>query len=203
MPDSCPATTLETLPLDDGELGFCHAFLSAEEADRALAMLLAETLWRHDQITVYGKQHWQPRLTAWIGDENSGYTYSGLALAPQPWTPLLLTLKQRIERVTAARFNSVLLNLYRDGNDSVGWHSDNERELGPEPLIASLSLGQTRTFHLKHKRRKDLPVLKIELTHGCLLVMQGATQRNYVHAVPKSAKPMLPRINLTFRTVGV
>jgi alkylated DNA repair dioxygenase AlkB len=202
MHDSCSAATLEKLPLDDAELGFAHAFLSAAEADHAFSQLLADMPWRHDQITVYGKQHWQPRLTAWIGDEGSHYTYSGLALAPQPWTPLLLELKQRIESVAATRFNSVLLNLYRDGNDSVGWHSDDESELGPEPVIASLSLGQSRTFHLKHKRRKELPPLKIELAHGCLLVMGGATQRNYVHAVPKSAKALGPRINLTFRTIA-
>lgn len=191
---------LESLPLIDAELAFIHAFLEPQEADRVFSQLLAETPWRQDAITIYGKQHLQPRLTAWIGDQDSHYSYSGLALAPQPWTPLLLDLKQRIESVVAARFNSVLLNLYRDGTDSVGWHSDDERGLGP--VIASLSLGQTRTFHLRHKRRKDLPLQKIELAHGCLLIMSGPTQRNYVHAVPKSAKAMQPRINLTFRTIG-
>jgi alkylated DNA repair dioxygenase AlkB len=191
---------LESLPLIDAELAFIHDFLEPQEADRVLGQLLASIPWRQDAITLYGKQLLQPRLTAWIGDQDSHYSYSGLALVPQPWTPLLLDLKQRIESVAATRFNSVLLNLYRDGNDSVGWHSDDEAGLGP--VIASLSLGQSRNFHLRHKRRKDLPLQKIELTHGCLLLMAGATQRNYVHAVPKSAKAMLPRINLTFRTIG-
>lgn len=199
---SLPDPALQPLPLEDAELGFIHAFLSPQQADRAFSLLLAQTPWRHEQITLFGQQHFQPRLTAWIGDAGSRYTYSGLALEPVPWTPLLLELKQKIERVSATGFNSVLLNLYRNGSDSVGWHSDDEAELGPEPIIASLSLGQTRRFHLRHKRRKDLPMLKIALAHGDLLIMGGATQRNYVHALPKSAQDLQPRINLTFRTIG-
>jgi alkylated DNA repair dioxygenase AlkB len=194
-------SAFETLPIVDAEIQFMHHLFTADEADRIFNELHDSIAWRHDEIVIYGKKMLQPRLTAWYGDAGTYYQYSGLPLTPLPWTPLLFTLKERVEQVTATHYNSVLLNLYRDGNDSVGWHSDDERELGREPVIASVSFGQTRTFQLKAKNRTG--TTKIELTHGSLLVMRGATQRNYVHAVLKSSKVDCPRINLTFRTIAV
>lgn len=194
---------LETLPIPDADIQFMHHLFSPKEADRIFDELIGSIDWRHDEIVIYGKKMLQPRLTAWYGDPGTYYQYSGLALAPNPWTDLLLLLKTRIEEVTATRYNSVLLNLYRDGKDSVGWHSDNESELGREPIIASLSFGQTRTFQLKAKNRPGESTVKIELTHGSLLVMRGATQRHYVHAVLKSNRVDRPRVNLTFRTIAI
>jgi alkylated DNA repair dioxygenase AlkB len=196
-------STLESLPIVDAEIQFMHHLFAVDEADRIFHDLRDSIAWRHDEIVIYGKKMLQPRLTAWYGDAGTFYQYSGLPLTPLPWTPLLLALKERVEQATATRYNSVLLNLYRDGNDSVGWHSDDEKELGVEPVIASVSFGQTRTFQLKAKKRAGTGTTKIELTPGSLLVMRGATQRNYVHAVLKSSKVDRPRINLTFRTISV
>jgi alkylated DNA repair dioxygenase AlkB len=196
-------SALDTLPIPGADIRFMHHLFSSQEADRIFDELFDSIDWRHDEIVIYGKKMLQPRLTAWYGDPGTYYQYSGLPLTPNPWTDLLLSLKARIEEVTATRYNSVLLNLYRDGKDSVGWHSDNESELGREPIIASLSFGQTRTFQLKAKNLPGASTVKIELTHGSLLVMRGATQRNYVHAVLKSSKVDRPRINLTFRTIAI
>lgn len=201
--DLFPRFPLDALPIPGAEIQFMHHLFSAEESDRIFAELLQTIEWRQDEIFIYGKKMLQPRLTAWYGDDGTYYRYSGLPLVPRPWTPLLLQLKKRVEDVTASCYNSVLLNLYRDGNDSVGWHSDNESELGREPIIASVSFGQARTFQLKPKKRTGEPSTRIELTHGSLMVMRGATQRNFVHAVLKSSKVDRPRINLTFRTIAV
>jgi alkylated DNA repair dioxygenase AlkB len=190
------------LPIDDADIQFMPHLFPPEEANYLFDALLHSIEWRHDEILIHGKKILQPRLTAWYGDAGTYYRYSGLPLTPNPWTDLLLRLKARVEKVTAWRYNSVLLNLYRDGKDSVGWHSDDESELGHEPVIASVSLGQTRTFQLKSKRRAGIAT-KMELTHGSLLLMRGATQRNYVHAVLKSSRVNGPRINLTFRTIAI
>ena len=139
----------------------------------------------------------QPRLTAWYGDEGKTYVYSGIRNHPLPWTPLLLALKAKAEGFAESAFNSVLLNYYRDGGDSVGWHADNEPELGGRPVIASLSLGATRTFELR--RRTTGKVAKLPLTSGSILVMRGTTQHNWVHRVPKEPGSA-SRINLTFST---
>jgi len=141
-----------------------------------------------------------PRLQAWLGDAGCRYRYSGLTLDPHPWTPILLTLKQRTEACLQRRFNAVLANLYRDGNDSVGWHADNEPELGPNPLIASLTLGAARRFCLRHRRHKARK-LELILPSGALLVMGGTLQQHWLHALPKSRTAQAPRINLSFRNI--
>ena len=152
---------------------------------------------------MYGQRIAVPRLTAWFGDPRATYSYSGITMTPEAWTPLLLELKSLVEpKALGTPFNSVLLNLYRDGNDSVSWHSDDEPELGTNPVIASVSLGQARTFRLKHKRDDSIPPVEIELTHGSLLVMSGALQHFWKHQLPKrKSKSLGPRINLTFRRI--
>ena len=165
--------------------------------------LIGTTIWQQDTITIYGKKHLVPRLTAWYGDADKPYTYSGIKMNPEPWTITLNEIKQKVEAEAATKFTNVLLNYYRNGQDSMGWHRDNEKELGENPIIASVSFGQTRPFHLRHKFRKDVPKLTIPLTHGSLLIMKGTTQHFWEHQVPKSAKTLEPRINLTFRKIIV
>ena len=184
----------------EGEAVFDDAWLSPSEADAALAAILGEVPWRQDAITLFGRRVLQPRLSAWMGDPGAVYTYSGLTLAPLAWTPGVAALLARARATTGAEYNSVLLNLYRDGSDSMGMHADDERELGPAPNIASVSLGATRAFVMKPRKKKRAPV-RLELTHGSLLVMRGETQRHWVHGVPKQARVTEPRVNLTFRTI--
>ena len=179
---------------------FRHLDLGAPEAE-VFRSLLDAVAWRREQITLFGKTHWQPRLLAWYGDPDASYRYSGKRYDPQPWLPELDDLRARVEAVSGARFNSVLANLYRDGNDSMGLHADDEPELGENPVIASLSLGEERVFRLKHRTRQDLRPLRLPLPGGSLLVMRGPTQRYWKHEVPKSRRPCGPRINLTFRLV--
>ena len=150
---------------------------------------------------MFGKRHQQHRLTAWFAEGNKTYTYSGLRCYPNPWNTVLLDIKEKIERLTFASYNSVLLNLYRNGNDSMGWHSDDEPELGKNPSIASVSLGATRTFQLKHRLRKEEPNISLALNHGSLLFMTGSTQHFWKHQIPKTRKHVEPRINLTFRNI--
>ena len=192
-----PSEQLLPIALADGELYLLGQLALPHDAASVLARLIAETDWRAESITLWGRQVAQPRLSAWHGEK--GYTYSGLALAPQPFTPLQLQLKAAIEEVTGKRFNSVLLNYYRDGQDSMGMHSDDEAELGPAPAIASLSLGETRRFILKHKRTGER--LGVDLASGSLLLMAGATQANWLHGINKSARELGPRVNLTFRYI--
>jgi alkylated DNA repair dioxygenase AlkB len=177
-------------------------FLAPAEADAALREILAATPWQAREITLFGKKVMQPRLTAWMGDEGAIYTYSGLRLEPIAWTPLVAELRARAESVAGARFNSVLLNLYRSGVDSMGFHADDEPELGPEPIIASVSLGAVRRFVLRPRRKKGTtePVT-LALPHGSLLVMAGPLQRDWVHGVPKELRVHDPRVNLTFRRI--
>ena len=191
---------LESLAVPDADLRFLHAFYPSGQCATLFAALMNETPWRQERIEVWGKTHQQPRLTSWHGDPGTGYTYSGITLATCPWTPLLEQMRQDVEAVTGYRYNSVLLNLYRNQHDSVGWHSDNERELGRTPVIASLSLGATRSFRLRHRERLHAPVY-IALTDGSLLLMAGETQRNWQHAVPKETREKSARINLTFRRI--
>jgi alkylated DNA repair dioxygenase AlkB len=189
---------LQPIPIEDGELALLsHLPLPMSNAE-VFARLLDETAWRQESVVVYGKRHLQPRLTAWHGE--AGYTYSGLHLAPLPMTPLLAQLRSAVEAATGHRYNSVLLNYYRDGADSMGIHSDDEAELGPHPAIASLSYGATRSFILRHKRTKR--TLKFDLGDGNLLLMAGAVQKNWLHGINKTAKPTGPRLNLTFRYIG-
>ncbi|HYD94826.1 MAG TPA: alpha-ketoglutarate-dependent dioxygenase AlkB [Noviherbaspirillum sp.] len=190
------------IALPDADLRCLRGFYRQPDTALFLQALLRETAWRQETITLWGKAHLQPRLSAWHGDAGRGYSYSGVVLTPQPWTPPLLRIKADIEQATGWHFNSVLLNLYRDERDSVGWHSDAEPELGSCPAIASLSLGETRSFRLRHKTRRDLkPVVAIDLDDGCLLLMAGPTQRCWQHSVPKESGTRGPRINLTFRTI--
>lgn len=163
--------------------------------------LLQETKWQQREMNMYGRKVLQPRLTAWYGESDRSYVYSGIKNIPLPWTDLLREIKRRIEDCTEQSFNSVLLNYYRDNNDSMGFHSDDEKELGPDPAIASLSLGDKRTFLFKHKSKKDLDLVSIPLPNGSVLLMKGPTQRNYQHAINREKRPCGPRINLTFRLI--
>lgn len=190
---------IERLPLPNADLKLWRQVDLGRPYDSLLQELIAATNWRQEAITVYGKPYLQPRLSAWHGD--LAYRYSGIRLEPLPWTQTLLDLKIRVEQLTEHQFNSVLLNFYRDQNDSMGMHSDDERELGRQPAIASLSLGEERTFRLQHKTRKDLKTVKLALPAGSLLLMQGDTQQYWRHGISKERQSCLPRINLTFRAV--
>lgn len=191
------AAALTPIPLADGELAMVRQLDLPLSNEVILARLIAETAWRAESITLWGRQHLQPRLTAWHGEAR--YTYSGLTLDPLPFTPLQLAIKAAVERAGGVRFNSVLLNYYRDGRDSMGMHSDDEPELGPRPAIASVSFGATRTFILKHKRSKE--TIKVDLPSGSLLLMTGETQKNWLHGINKSSRALGPRVNLTFRKI--
>lgn len=190
---------LQRLHLPDAEVYFAPHFFSKDESDVYFEKLKEQVNWQQESIKMFGKLLPMPRLTAWYGDK--GYTYSGLHNKPQPWLPVLQELKERVEQASGNKYNSVLLNLYRTGQDSMGWHSDDEAELGNEPAIASLSFGGERKFSFRHRTRKDLKSQSIDLAHGSLLLMQGATQHHWLHQVPKTARAMTPRINLTFRKV--
>jgi alkylated DNA repair dioxygenase AlkB len=191
----------ESIPVPDADLRVLPGFYRKPQTDAFMQRLLDETPWQQETITLWGKQHLQPRLSAWYGDPGSGYSYSGVVLAPHLWTETLACIKADVEAATGNRFNSVLLNLYRNENDSVGWHSDAEPELGSCPVIASLSLGEMRTFRLRHRLRKDLKPVLLDLTDGSLLLMAGKTQHCWQHAVMKERLPHGPRINLTFRMI--
>lgn len=188
------------LQLPDADIAFYPVFLNQQQSDRLLTDLTQTIDWRQDWITIYGRSLPQPRLTAWYADPGKSYTYSGITMVPATWTSLLLELKAAVATVSGVEFNSVLLNLYRDGQDSMGWHSDDEAELGSNPVIASLSLGGTRRFMLRHRQQKSVKH-QIELTSGSLLLMQGSTQHYWQHQIPKTKRPVAPRINLTFRVI--
>ncbi|SHJ35858.1 DNA-N1-methyladenine dioxygenase [Hymenobacter daecheongensis DSM 21074] len=195
--------SLSLLPLPQAEVLLDPEFLPLPAAEALLAELTATIAWRQEPITLFGKPVLQPRLTAWYGDPAARYAYSGLALEPQPWTPALLRLREQVQAAAGSPFNSVLLNLYRTGQDSMGWHADNEPELGPAPVIASVSLGAARRFRFRPRHPQQLlhePV-SLLLPAGSLLLMRGSTQQHWLHAVPKTAVPTGPRLNLTFRLV--
>lgn len=175
-------------------------FLSASQAGRYLKAFQNEIHWQKEIVMMYGKAIEVPRLVAWYGDPGKKYRYSSVDHIAEPWTSSLLDLKLQVENTVTANFNSVLLNLYRDGNDSVAWHSDDEPELGNEPLIASVSLGAERIFQF---RRKNNPSNKLEinLPHGSLLLMSGSSQSDWVHQIPKRRRITEARINLTFRQI--
>ncbi|MEO8723850.1 MAG: alpha-ketoglutarate-dependent dioxygenase AlkB [Sphingobium sp.] len=196
-----PDQTFEVIPMPDADVSILRDIAMPLDDDAMLRALMEQTSWRQEAINLYGKSYSQPRLCALYGDAGRGYDYSGLRLGSLPWTDLLKDVKRRIEDCTDASFNTVLLNLYRDNNDSMGFHSDDEHELGPEPVIASLSFGETRIFRLKHKTNKTLPVQKIPLTSGTVLRMKGKTQHMWKHGIAKQTEPCGPRINLTFRSI--
>jgi alkylated DNA repair dioxygenase AlkB len=192
---------VERIEMLDAEVFYYRYCFSGAASDRFWHELQTNIVWRQESIQLFSKQIPQPRLTAWYGDAGAIYTYSNLTNHPSEWTPTLLALKARAEEIAQANFNSVLLNYYRDGQDSMGWHQDNEPELGAEPIIASVSFGATRRFQLRHKKRKELETITIELEHGSLLLMQGTTQSYWKHQLPKTAQPVGARINLTFRLI--
>lgn len=183
------------LPLDGSAVLFA-AVVSTSEGNVALDALVDELEWREESVTLFGRTMAVPRLTAWYGDW--AYSYSGITHIPAAMPPTLNRLRSIAENVAGAPFNGVLANLYRDGADSMGWHSDNEPELGPQPVIASISLGGTRRFHLKHRDGSG-DLVSLDLTHGSCLVMSGSCQENWRHQVPKTKKLVAPRVNLTFR----
>lgn len=197
------AATVERFDLPQAELLLIRQWLAPARADALLLQLRAELAWEQSVIRVYGRQCPIPRLNAWYADPSCDYGYSGVRMTAHAWTPALQGLRQEAAESCNSTFNSVLANCYRDGADSVGWHADDEPELGINPVIASVSLGGSRCFQLRHRLRKDLARVDIELTHGSLLIMRGETQHHWVHAIPKTRRMSPPRINLTFRRVVV
>ena len=191
---------MNVLPMPDAEVTFYPAFFSANESAALLTAFQQGIHWKQEAIKLYGKEIALPRLTAWYGDPGATYAYSGLTVHPLPWTETLLTIKARVESVAGVTFNSVLLNRYRDGRDSVSWHADDEPELGPNPVIASVTFGAARAFQFKHK---TLPETRqsVTLTDGSLLLMAGATQHHWLHQIPKVKAALGERINLTFRLI--
>lgn len=186
--------------LPDAEIIYYPHFFDKKEADILFDQLTSDIPWQQDDIRVFGKTHPQPRLTALYGNEGKSYSYSNIKMQPHPWNPLLQKIKSRVESVSGANFTTVLLNLYRDGKDSNGWHADNEKELGTNPIIASVSLGTERIFQLKHNTISNLKQ-NILLEHGSLLLMKGTTQHLWKHQIPKTSKTIGSRINLTFRVI--
>lgn len=190
----------QLLPYDGSAMLHLDVWESADAA-RIQGRLRDEIQWEQVRVNVFNRMVDQPRLTAWYGDAGKTYSYSGTRLTPTPWTDTLSTLRDEVARIADARFNSVLANLYRDGNDGVGWHADNERELGTNPVIASVSLGATRRFDLKHRDTGEL--VRVDLPAGSLLVMSGQSQHKWVHRIAKTKKLCGERINLTFREIHV
>lgn len=193
-----PAADLNLLPCD-GTVQYHGQVLAPQDADRHATGLLEEVPWKHDEAVIFGKHIVTARKVAWYGDARFSYTYSGTTRHALPWTPRLLELKELAERLCGARFNSCLLNLYHDGSEGMAWHSDDEKSLGKNSTIASVSFGAERRFCFKHKRTGQSA--EIVLEHGSLLVMKDATQTHWLHSIPKSKRITTPRINLTFRTM--
>ena len=188
------------IDLPDAIFEYYPDFFNTEKADELFKILLEETPWQQDEITVFGKTHLQPRLTALYGNEGKPYSYSNITMHPNHWNSLLTFIKEKVEETCNYSFTTVLLNRYRSEKDSNGWHADNEKELGSNPIIASLSLGEERIFYLKHNTNKEAK-LSLTLKHGSLLVMKKGSQVHYKHQVPKASKPKKERINLTFRAI--
>ncbi len=186
--------------LPDAQLRYYQNFLSVDQANHYYNSFLKTIPWQQDDVKVFGKVYAQPRLTSLHSNSHSTYTYSGLTLQPHPMTEALLELLHQIQTVSHHDFNCVLLNLYRNGADSNGWHADNEKELGKHPQIASYSFGAPRFFHFKHRKIKSQRH-KMVLHHGSLLLMEGSMQKHWLHQIPKTKKPLQPRINLTFRKI--
>jgi alkylated DNA repair dioxygenase AlkB len=196
----------QPLDLPGAELAHWPAWLAPAEADALFESLLGQIAWETHVIRIRGREVSSPRLSCWIGDRGASYMYSRTRFEPRPWPAALAALRARIDEACGAGFNSVLANLYRDGRDAMGWHSDDEPELGQEPVIASLSLGAERRFVFRRKPTRGQAnvrtALELRLAHGSLLRMAGATQRLYQHALPRALRVAAPRINLTFRRIG-
>lgn len=183
----------------DGTVNYYRNVLTHNEANRYFDLLLQNILWRNDEAVIFGKHIVAKRKVAWYGDSDYLYTYSNTTKQALVWTKELSDLKQRVEEVTGTKFNSCLLNLYHNGDEGIAWHSDDEKPLGENSIIASLSFGAERKFSFKHKHTKQ--TISVVLEHGSLLIMKDDTQTNWLHSLPKSKKITRPRINLTFRTI--
>lgn len=190
----------ERFHLPDAVLDWAPGFVPREQCRALYDALAAEIPWEQHRLKLFGREVPAPRLSAWIGDPGAAYTYSRVKFEPHPWPPALAALRARVAAACDAPFDSVLANLYRSGGDGMGWHADDEPELGPEPVIASLSLGGERRFALRHRERRH-PKTELALSDGSLLVMRGPTQQFWQHAIPKTAQPVAARINLTFRRI--
>ena len=193
--------SLEAINLGDGRIHLHSKLYTAAEADGLLRSLLAEIPWRQDSLWIAGREIPVPRLQCWMGDTGSIYGYSGMRLEPEPWNAQVQSIRNRVQALSGLQFNSVLLNLYRDGTDSVSWHADDEAELGEEPIIASVSLGTERRFQMKHRHDNTRKKYQIDLPHGSLLIMGKGIQNNWIHQIPKQKSVTAPRINLTFRSI--
>ena len=176
-------------------------FFDLDECNTIIPRLNSDINWMREKITMWGKKIITKRRIAWYGDEGRSYTYSGTTFQPSTWNQILLRIKDRVESKTSHKFNSVLLNDYKDGSVGMGWHSDDEKELGKNPIIASLSFGANRDFILKHREKKDIEKVKIHLKNGSLLLMLDSTQHYWKHSIPKRLKVKNSRINLTFRKI--
>jgi alkylated DNA repair dioxygenase AlkB len=194
-----PLNDFEPVKIENGEYIFVSEFFTKDEADLYLETFSKNIAWKQEEMKMYGKTIKFPRLTAWYGENDKTYSFSGVTLQPNPWSEELLTIKEKIEPLCSENFNSVLLNMYRDGNDSISWHTDAEKELGRNPVIASVNFGTQRTFQLRHTETKER--IDIHLSHGSLLIMQGELQHHWQHQVPKSKRVSKSRINLTFRAI--
>jgi alkylated DNA repair dioxygenase AlkB len=191
----------EVLLQNDGKVVLYTSAVASQRATELFSIFAADLAWKAQDVFVYGKWIAQPRLTAWYGDPDKTYRYSGIELHPHRWTSELSEVREVCEKIAGVHFNSVLANLYRDGRDGVAWHADDEPELGENPVIASVSLGQERRFDLRHRETGE--TIRTLLPSGSVLVMAGSTQHHWLHQVPKTAKQVGPRINLTFRFVHV
>ncbi|MGV0056559.1 alpha-ketoglutarate-dependent dioxygenase AlkB family protein [Stutzerimonas xanthomarina] len=190
----------ELIELADADLRYFPRWVDADLADGWLSELSTQTPWSQPQIKLYGRSIAVPRLVAWYGDADAHYRYSGFTHEPLAWTPLLADIRQRVQQQVGQRLNGVLLNYYRDGQDAMGWHSDDERELGQQPLVVSLNLGATRRFDFRRKGASRIEY-SISLEHGSLLVMSGLTQHYWQHQIARTRKVRAPRLNLTFRQI--
>lgn len=186
----------EDLIVEDGILQYFEHY-----SNETLEHILEGLVWRQDSITMYGKTHLLPRQTAWHGEKGLVHSYSGIRMVAEEWTSVLLKLKLQLEADLNTKFNSVLINYYRDGSDHMSYHSDDEKELGPNPIIASLSFGETRSFQLKHKFDLTKKTFTLSITDGSLVVMKGELQHFWIHKIAKTAKKIGPRVNLTFRNI--
>ncbi|MCE5232014.1 MAG: alpha-ketoglutarate-dependent dioxygenase AlkB [Mizugakiibacter sp.] len=200
MPEHIALPRWQALDLPGADVRLAPGWLARAEADALFAELVDAIAWERHRVRIFGREFDAPRLSCWIGDPEAAYTYSKVRFEPRPWPPALAALRARVGEACGETFNGVLANLYRDGADSMGWHGDDERELGPAPVIASLSLGAVRRFRLRHRRDASI-ALALELPHGSLLRMAGATQRLYRHDLPKTRAAVGPRLNLTFRRI--
>lgn len=193
---------LQRIALPDADVRYLPRWLPQSAADAMLPVVVEEVPWTQHHVHIFGRELPSPRLSAWIGDPGASYTYSRVRHEPLPWTPVLSGLRERLRDAFGVDFNTVLANRYRDGRDSMGWHADDEPELGAEPIIASISLGATRVMRFRARAAGAQGSVALALEHGSLLWMAGGTQRNYQHAINKTRAGVGERVNLTFRVLS-